>query len=126
MVTFFCQNLISNKFRFLVVQDFLNVGLKTKLQIDFSVLLLGRLEHFVVARSKNYFLCCYCSSCLEWSGAKYVKQSKVFVLLFAFSACGGLRTGTSASFDSLLSRAGLGHLGKGWIVRDTTTRRLPY
>ena len=47
-------------------------------------------------------------------------------LLSAFSACGGLRTGTSASFDSLLSHAGLGHLGKGWIVRDTTTRRLPY
>ena len=32
----------------------------------------------------------------------------------------------NASFDSLLSRAGLGHLGKGWIVRDTTTIRLPY
>ncbi len=31
-----------------------------------------------------------------------------------------------ASFDSLLSRAGLWHLGKGWIVRGTTTRRLPY
>ncbi len=31
-----------------------------------------------------------------------------------------------SSFDSLLSRAGLGHLGKGWIVRDTTTRRLPF
>ena len=30
------------------------------------------------------------------------------------------------SFDSLFSRAGLGHLGKGWIVHDTTTRRLPY
>ncbi len=26
-----------------------------------------------------------------------------------------------ATFDSLLSRVGLGHLGKGWIVRDTTT-----
>ncbi len=31
----------------------------------------------------------------------------------------------SARFDSLLSRAGLGHLGKGWIVRETTTKRLP-
>ena len=31
-----------------------------------------------------------------------------------------------ASFDSLLSPAGLGHLGKVRIVRDTTTRRLPY
>ncbi len=31
-----------------------------------------------------------------------------------------------ASFDSLLSGAGLGHLGKAWIVRGTTTRRLPY
>ncbi len=31
-----------------------------------------------------------------------------------------------ANFNSLLSRAGLGHLGKGWIIRDTTTRRLPY
>ncbi len=31
-----------------------------------------------------------------------------------------------ASFDSLLSRAGLGHLGKKWIVCGTTTRRLPY
>ncbi len=31
-----------------------------------------------------------------------------------------------ASFDSLLSRDGLGHLGKGWIVRGTTTRILPY
>ena len=32
------------------------------------------------------------------------------------------------SFDSLLSRDGLGHLvlGKGWVVRGTTTRRLPY
>ncbi len=28
--------------------------------------------------------------------------------------------------DSLLSRAGLWNLGKGWIVRDTTIRRLPY
>ena len=27
-----------------------------------------------------------------------------------------------ASLDSLLSRAGLWQLGKGWIVRDTTTR----
>ncbi len=31
-----------------------------------------------------------------------------------------------ASFDSLLSRAGSEHLGKGWIVRGTTTRRQPY
>ena len=31
-----------------------------------------------------------------------------------------------ASYDSLLSRAGLGQLGKGWIVRGPTTRRLPY
>ena len=31
-----------------------------------------------------------------------------------------------AGFDSLLSRAGLEHLGKGWIVRVTTTRKLPY
>ena len=31
-----------------------------------------------------------------------------------------------ASFNSLLSRTGLGHHGKGWIVRGTTTRRLPY
>ena len=31
-----------------------------------------------------------------------------------------------ASFDSLLSRAGLGHLGKVWIVRGTTTGRWPY
>ena len=27
-------------------------------------------------------------------------------------------------FDSLLSHAGLGHLGKGWIVCDTTTTGL--
>ncbi len=32
-----------------------------------------------------------------------------------------LRRNTHASFDSLLSRALLGHLGKGWIVRDATT-----
>ncbi len=32
----------------------------------------------------------------------------------------------NASFDSLFSRADLGPLGKGWIARDTTTRRLPY
>ncbi len=32
----------------------------------------------------------------------------------------------TTSFDSLLSRAGLGHLGKGWIVCGTTARRLPY
>ena len=32
----------------------------------------------------------------------------------------------TTSFDSLLSRAGLRHLGKGWIFLDTTTRRLPY
>ena len=44
-----------------------------------------------------------------------VRRSKV--LLFAFSACGGLRTGTSRW---------CGYLGKGWIVRDTTTRRLPH
>ncbi len=31
-----------------------------------------------------------------------------------------------ASFDSLLSRAGVGHLGKGWIVRDTSTRRMRF
>ncbi len=30
----------------------------------------------------------------------------------------------NASVDSLLPRAGLEHLGKGWIVRATTTRRL--
>ena len=28
--------------------------------------------------------------------------------------------------DSQLSRDGLGHLLKGWIVRGTTSRRLPY
>ncbi len=27
----------------------------------------------------------------------------------------------NASFDSLLSRAGLWHLGKGWIARGATT-----
>ena len=32
----------------------------------------------------------------------------------------------NASFDSLLSHAVLGHLGKGWIVRGTTTRIMPY
>ncbi len=32
----------------------------------------------------------------------------------------------NASFDSLLYRAGLGYLGKGWIDHGTTTRRLPY
>ena len=31
-----------------------------------------------------------------------------------------------ATFDSLLSRAAFEHLGKGWIVHGTTTRRLPY
>ena len=32
-----------------------------------------------------------------------------------------------ASFDSLFFRAGLGHLGKRWIVRGTNTRKkLPY
>ena len=31
---------------------------------------------------------------------------------------------TVCQFDSLLSRAGLWYLGKGWIVRGTTTRRL--
>ena len=31
-----------------------------------------------------------------------------------------------ACIDSLLSLAGLWHLGNGWIVRGTTTRRLPY
>ena len=31
-----------------------------------------------------------------------------------------------ASFDNLLSHAGLGHPGKCWIVRGTTTRSLPY
>ncbi len=31
-----------------------------------------------------------------------------------------------ASSYSLLSRVALGHLGKGWIVRGTTTRILPY
>ena len=39
--------------------------------------------------------------------------SSAFLLLFVFSAYGGIRTG-------------LGHLGKGCIVRDTTARRLPY
>ena len=29
-------------------------------------------------------------------------------------------------FDSPLSHDGLGYLLKKWIVRDTTTRRLPY
>ncbi len=32
---------------------------------------------------------------------------------------------TYASFGSLLSRSGLGHLGKGWIVRGITGR-VPY
>ena len=45
--------------------------------------------------------------------------STFFILLLAFSACGGLRT-------SLLFRTGYGHLGKGWIGRGTTTRKLPY
>ena len=33
---------------------------------------------------------------------------------------------TYASFDSLLSRADLGHFGKWWIFHGATTRRLPY
>ena len=50
-----------------------------------------------------------------------------FLLLTVFSACGGIRTGNKLPlFNSLLSRAGVGHLGNGWIVRGTTTRRLPY
>ena len=32
----------------------------------------------------------------------------------------------NASFDSLLSRAGFEHRGKGWIFRGTNTRRWPY
>ncbi len=32
----------------------------------------------------------------------------------------------NANFDGLLSRADLGHLGKGCIVRGTTARTLPY
>ncbi len=45
-------------------------------------------------------------------------------LFFVFSACGGIHN--YASFDSLLSHAGLEHLGKGWTVRGTTTGRLTY
>ncbi len=60
-----------------------------------------------------------------------MKQFPEFIIqvLFAvFSACCGIRTGSKLPvlrFDSLLSRAGLWHLGKGWIVRGTTTIRLP-
>ena len=44
-----------------------------------------------------------------------------WLLLVVFSACGGIHTGIE-----MLSRAGFGHLGKGWIVRGTTARRLSY
>ena len=43
--------------------------------------------------------------------------------LVAFSACGGLRT--DKSLTAYLASC-LWHLGKGRIVRDTTTRRLTY
>ena len=47
-------------------------------------------------------------------------------ILSVFSACCEIRTDLKVSFNSLLSRVGLGHLGKGWIYRGTTPRRLPY
>ena len=36
----------------------------------------------------------------------------IIIILSVFSACGGIRTNLKVSFNSLLSRAGLGHLGK--------------
>ncbi len=32
-----------------------------------------------------------------------------------------MRTDLKVTFNSLLSRAGVGHLGKGWTCRGTTT-----
>ncbi len=43
-----------------------------------------------------------------------------------FSACGGIRTDFKSVSTAILSRAGLGHIGKERIARDATTRRLPY
>ncbi len=48
------------------------------------------------------------------------------LLLVVISACGGIRTGDCATFNSLLSRAGLGHPGKGWIVAAFTAYRWQY
>ena len=58
-------------------------------------------------------------------------QSKTILrpllLLVVFSACGGKPTGIIMQFfQPAFPFNGLGHLGKGWIVRGTTTQRLPY
>ena len=56
-------------------------------------------------------------------------ETGLWLKVLLFSRILRLRRNThwhkDASFDSLLFRAGLGHLGKGWIVRGTSFRRLP-
>ena len=52
------------------------------------------------------------STYFQQDGCLAVPSAKMVV----FSACGGIRTGSSLL---LLSRAGLGHLGKGCIIRGS-------
>ncbi len=47
----------------------------------------------------------------------------ILIVLVVFSAWGGIRT---AKTGILLSRAGWGYLGKGWIVCGATTWTLPF
>ena len=58
------------------------------------------------------------------------KHVSVRTTLFTYSRVLRLRRNTHwqgyANSDSLLSCAGSGHLGKGWIVRVTNPRSLPY
>ncbi len=61
--------------------------------------------------------------CFDWI------RSRVYI--FTYSYCCRSHSPPAADYAlvvnyTLLSRADLWHLGKGWILRDTTTRRLPY
>ena len=50
----------------------------------------------------------------------------IYYIVLAFSACGGIRSGFTMPLPTAYFPFGLGHLGKGWIIRGTTTRRLPW
>ncbi len=64
-----------------------------------------------------------------WSWLWVTKLSRDFcpnvLIWFVISACGGIRTDKSVS-TALLSRAGLGHIGKERTSHVATTRGLPY
>ncbi len=84
----------------------------------------------MIGQNENLFVCEFFPHFSHFGIFPYNKAKKKPFFTIIVGRVLRLRRNTDwqdyVRFDSLLSRAALGHLGKGWIVRGTTTTRLPF